>query len=412
MSRLMTKPTKWCVHPAKIRSAWASTQSDQSSLSAWRKLGSLATHLAHSKDSDQTGWMLRLIWVFAGPTVFLLVLSWGGETSRSTQEVVFLGLYFTGCWLDIGQQKCTIGSVSWPIFHRLLTEYWPAEMHKRWCFLTYISQAADWILASRNAQEVVFLDLYFTGCWLDIGQQKYTRGGVSWPIFHRLLTGCWPAEMHKRWCFLTYISQAADWILASRNIQEVMFLDLYFTGCWLDIGQQEYTRGCVSWPIFHRLLTGYWPAGIYKRWCFLTYISQAADWILASRNTQDVCFLTYISQAADWILASRKIQDVMFHDLYFTGCWLDIGQQKYTRGSVFLPIFHRLLTGYWPAEIHKRWCFLTYTSKAADFGYWQEYTRGGVSWPIFLRLLTGYWPTEIHKRWCFLTYISQAADWI
>ena len=47
MSRSMTKPTKWPVHPAKT-SAWADTQSDQSSLSAWRNLGSLATHWAHS----------------------------------------------------------------------------------------------------------------------------------------------------------------------------------------------------------------------------------------------------------------------------------------------------------------------------------------------------------------------------
>ena len=62
----------------RLRSAWASAQSDQSSLSAWRKLGSLATHWAHSEDSDQTGRMSRLIWVFSGRTVILLVLSWGG----------------------------------------------------------------------------------------------------------------------------------------------------------------------------------------------------------------------------------------------------------------------------------------------------------------------------------------------
>ena len=36
--------------------------------SAWWKLGPLATHWAHSEDSDQTGWMPRLIWVFAGHT--------------------------------------------------------------------------------------------------------------------------------------------------------------------------------------------------------------------------------------------------------------------------------------------------------------------------------------------------------
>ena len=37
----------------RLKPAWASAQSDQSSLSAWRKLGFLATHWAHSKDSDQ-----------------------------------------------------------------------------------------------------------------------------------------------------------------------------------------------------------------------------------------------------------------------------------------------------------------------------------------------------------------------
>ena len=51
----------------------------QSSLSACRNLGSLATHWAHSEDSDQTGRMLRLIWVFAGRTLILLVLSCRGS---------------------------------------------------------------------------------------------------------------------------------------------------------------------------------------------------------------------------------------------------------------------------------------------------------------------------------------------
>ena len=76
----MTKPTKWHVPPANtqislgIRQIWS-----ESSLSAWRKLGSLATHWAHSKDSDQTGQMPRLIWVFTGSTVILLLLWWGGS---------------------------------------------------------------------------------------------------------------------------------------------------------------------------------------------------------------------------------------------------------------------------------------------------------------------------------------------
>ena len=70
MSRIVTKPTKWHVRPAKnqislgIRPVWS-----ESSLSAWRKHGSLATHWAHSEDSGQTGRMPMLIWVFAGRTI-------------------------------------------------------------------------------------------------------------------------------------------------------------------------------------------------------------------------------------------------------------------------------------------------------------------------------------------------------
>ena len=71
----------------RLRSAWASPQSDQSQLSTWRKLGSLANHWAPSKDSDQNGWMPRLIWVFAGCTVILLVLSCCGS-------FYFYDLYF------------------------------------------------------------------------------------------------------------------------------------------------------------------------------------------------------------------------------------------------------------------------------------------------------------------------------
>ena len=40
--------------------------------SAWRKLGSLATHWAHSEDSDQTGWMPRLIWVHSHIVGFVM----------------------------------------------------------------------------------------------------------------------------------------------------------------------------------------------------------------------------------------------------------------------------------------------------------------------------------------------------
>ena len=71
VSRNMTKPTKWHVRQAKsqvsldVRADWP-----ESSLSAWRRIGSLATQWAHSEDSDQIGRMPRLIWVFARRIVF------------------------------------------------------------------------------------------------------------------------------------------------------------------------------------------------------------------------------------------------------------------------------------------------------------------------------------------------------
>ena len=78
MSRLMTNPTKWYVRPAKTQiSLGIRPVLSESSLSTWRKLGSLTTHWTHSKNSDQSGQMPRQIWVFAGYTVILLVLSWG-----------------------------------------------------------------------------------------------------------------------------------------------------------------------------------------------------------------------------------------------------------------------------------------------------------------------------------------------
>ena len=82
----MTKPTKWHVRPAKtqirlgglgIRPVWS-----ESSLSTWRKHVPLATHWAHNEDFDQAGRMSRMTWVFAGRTVILSVLSWGGSNVK------------------------------------------------------------------------------------------------------------------------------------------------------------------------------------------------------------------------------------------------------------------------------------------------------------------------------------------
>ena len=100
----------------RLRSTWASAQSDQSlrcpheeslglqlpiertaktqinlgirqfwsesSLSAWRKLGSAATHWAHSEDSDQPGHPPSLIWVFAVRMKKAWVLSYPSIAQR------------------------------------------------------------------------------------------------------------------------------------------------------------------------------------------------------------------------------------------------------------------------------------------------------------------------------------------
>ena len=67
------KTNKIAVRPTKtqlslgIRPVWS-----ESSLSAWRNLGSLATHWAHTEDTDKIWRMSRLISDFAGRTLFLL----------------------------------------------------------------------------------------------------------------------------------------------------------------------------------------------------------------------------------------------------------------------------------------------------------------------------------------------------
>ena len=69
MSPIMTKPTKWYVRPAKtqislgIRPVWS-----ESSLCAQWVAKDLSFLHADSEESDKTGPMPRLIWVFAGPT--------------------------------------------------------------------------------------------------------------------------------------------------------------------------------------------------------------------------------------------------------------------------------------------------------------------------------------------------------
>ena len=96
MSQRMTKPTKWRVRQAKTQISLSIRLARlESSLSARRKLASLATHWAHWKDSDQTGRMPRLMWVFAGRPCHYVgyVVRWLNYrfVLNQTKEVVTIG---------------------------------------------------------------------------------------------------------------------------------------------------------------------------------------------------------------------------------------------------------------------------------------------------------------------------------
>ena len=92
MSCLMQKPTKWLCTSEDSDQPGHPPKSDQSSLSAWRKLGSFATHWAHSKDSDQTVRMPRLIWVFAGHSHFVGFVMRQLQCWQSYNNAVILAL--------------------------------------------------------------------------------------------------------------------------------------------------------------------------------------------------------------------------------------------------------------------------------------------------------------------------------
>ena len=85
------KPTKRHVRPAKTQISlgicpiWS-----ESSLSAWRKLGSLTTHWGH-RPSGYPGWSESSL----GAHITLLVLSWGGSNCVNNLYITFCKILFT-----------------------------------------------------------------------------------------------------------------------------------------------------------------------------------------------------------------------------------------------------------------------------------------------------------------------------
>ena len=90
MSRLMMKPTKWLCDQRSLRSAWASTQSDQSLCCPHEE--NLGPQLPIQRIAKSLikcpGW--SLIPVFAGRTVIVLVLSGGCSYMGRIKQIWFL----------------------------------------------------------------------------------------------------------------------------------------------------------------------------------------------------------------------------------------------------------------------------------------------------------------------------------
>ena len=146
VGHLMTKPTKWQMCRVKtqislgIHPVWS-----ESSLSAWRKLG--------SEDSDQTGRMPRLIWVFAGHTchfvgfvmrrLFIFILyEYEMHIGASSGFCRYLSHYrmvliysFSGCPLSWNVFIFFFGTICW-------TEYWLGGWAGRWCWVASSSRVS------------------------------------------------------------------------------------------------------------------------------------------------------------------------------------------------------------------------------------------------------------------------------
>ena len=86
MSHDMTKPAKFVCAQRRLRSACIRPVWSETSLCAqWVAKDPRFLHV-DSEDSDQTGWMPRLIWVFAWSTLILLALSCRGSYAKSRKE--------------------------------------------------------------------------------------------------------------------------------------------------------------------------------------------------------------------------------------------------------------------------------------------------------------------------------------
>ena len=101
----MTKPTKWLCAQRRLRSAWAFTQSDQSSLRTQPIAKDLSFLHADSEDSDQTGRSPRLGRSICFSCICMFILH--------VSPFVFLVLAVIFDWSIVGYDM-SLGVPSWP----------------------------------------------------------------------------------------------------------------------------------------------------------------------------------------------------------------------------------------------------------------------------------------------------------
>ena len=134
MSHDMTKPTKWlCAQRRQISLGIRPVWSASSMCAQWVAKDPRFLH-ADSEDSDKTGRMPRLIWVFAGCTVTLLVLSCHGS-------LIFL-------WLDshILSVVGMVGSSKRYCIPRYPFNYPQRSRNSLMAFHCWITRLYDWCI--------------------------------------------------------------------------------------------------------------------------------------------------------------------------------------------------------------------------------------------------------------------------
>ena len=122
------------VHPAKTQISLGirPVLSESSLCAQWVAKGPSFLH-AESEDSDQTGRMPRLIWVFVGRTVLLVVLLWGDSSINS-------GPYLAATWNLNGPRQANLVLIAYassegsgePAHPRSLARTFAARSYKQW----------------------------------------------------------------------------------------------------------------------------------------------------------------------------------------------------------------------------------------------------------------------------------------